>query len=53
MSTFLFLVIMMATGVLLWNTKWPKVATAGSWLFVIALAAVLWGMHPSVPGVLR
>lgn len=53
MSTFLFLCIMMAAGVLLWNTKWSKVATAGSWLFVIALAAILWGMHPSVPGLLR
>lgn len=54
MSTFLFLCILMAVGILLWNVdKYPKVAAAGSWLFWIALAACLWGMHPNVPGIVR
>ena len=54
MSTFLFLVILMAAGVLLWNVdKYPRVAKAGFCLFVIALAAVIGGYHPNVPGILR
>jgi len=51
MSTFLFLVVCMVVGALLWQlNNYPRVATAGSWIFGIALAAILWGMHPSVPG---
>lgn len=54
MSTFLFLVVLMAVGVLLWNVdKYPRVAKAGFCLFVIALAAVIGGYHPAVPGLVK
>lgn len=54
MSTFLFLVILMAIGIVLWNVdKYPKVSKAGFCLFVIALAAVIGGYHPAVPGLVK
>ena len=54
MSTFLFLCILMAAGCLLWNVeKYPKLAKAGFCLFVIALAAIIGGYHPAVPGIVR
>lgn len=54
MSIFLFLCILMGVGVLLWNVeKYPKVSKAGFCLFVIAMAAIIGGYHPSVPGIIR
>lgn len=54
MSTFLFLAVLMATGILLWNVeKYPKVAKFGFVMAVVALAAIVGGYHPSVPGLVR
>ena len=54
MSSFIFLCILMAVGIVLWNMdRYPRISTAGSWLFGIALFAILCGFHPAVPGIGR
>jgi uncharacterized membrane protein len=57
MSSFAFLLAVMIVGILLWwlvdAAKYPKVSKAGFVMFVVGLAAICYGAHPYIPGMLR
>jgi hypothetical protein len=54
MSSFVFLFILVLLGVIFWNIdKYPRVSKAGFVMFVVGLAAICYGAHPLIPGLLR